>query len=603
MNRTIRALGRGGVRWREVNGKKTPSLAETIQADSLPDAPSAGHPVAVRVRAASSSDGEARFFQERLALMGMVGTLLASISFVLLVIISVVLYGHVGWPVVLVAAGTTGSGVSWIVGRGRPRSSRVLAGFDAFTTVAMSLCFTFMASLLPSWDRPELVASIIVLMVTATRAILLPSSPRRTLVLSACVWLPIFLVPYVAYAGWEVPREVGSRSSFMLASQIATLTWAITSVTLVTVTSRVIYGLRKEVREAQKLGQYTLLEKLGEGGMGQVFRAQHAMLRRPTAVKLLHPDRAFGPEDLARFEREVQLTAQLSHPNVVTVFDYGRTPDGVFYYAMELLDGHDLEDVVELSGPLPPARVVHILLQVASALAEAHAVGLIHRDIKPANIILCARGRTCDVAKVVDFGLVKQLGPAADESAGRESDGRAALTSGPDVSRAGSIVGTPMYLAPEALADPGSLDGRADLYAHGAVAYFLLTGTVVFGGKTVMDACRHHVVTVPEPPSTRLRAQHPDATIPDDLERIVLRCLRKAPADRPQSAKDLLDELTACSVAGEWTDADARAAWTSFGEQPRPSATAVTGDGDMQKTEVSVTAKTIAIDLARRPQA
>jgi serine/threonine protein kinase len=590
-----------------VNGKKTPSLAETLAADTLADAPSAEHPVAVRVRAASTFDGETRFFQERLSLLGMVATLLSSIAFVLLSIISLVLHGALGGPVALVAAGAASGGVAWIVGRGRPRSARLLAGVDAFTVVAMSLCFTLMATLLPAWDRPELVASFIVLMITATRAILLPSSPRRTLVLSVCVWLPVFLVPYAVYgAGWEVPSESGSLGTFLLVAQIETLIWAITSVKLVTVASRVIYGLRKEVRDAQKLGQYTLLEKLGEGGMGQVFRAQHAMLRRPTAVKLLHPDRAFGPEDLARFEREVQLTAQLSHPNVVTVFDYGRTPDGVFYYAMELLDGHDLEDIVERSGPLPAARVVHILLQVASALAEAHAVGLIHRDIKPANIILCARGRTCDVAKVVDFGLVKQLGPAAEEPSGGDGDDedRAARTSGPAVSRAGSIVGTPMYLAPEAFADPGSLDGRADLYALGAVAYFLLTGTVVFGGRTVMEACRHHVVTVPEPPSKRLRAHSPDATIPDDLEQIVLRCLRKGPADRPQSAKEVLDALTSCAVAGEWTDADARAAWTSFRERPAPSATAVTGDGDgdVQKTAVSVTAKTIAIDLTTRAE-
>jgi serine/threonine-protein kinase len=455
-----------------------------------------------------------------------------------------------------------------------------------------------MAARLPPWDRPELVAAIIVLTITAARAILIPSSPLRTLVLSALVWLPVFAVPYAVYDARFVPPPGISDRSYMVASQIASFTWALTSVTLVTITSRVIYGLRKEVREAQKLGQYTLLEKLGEGGMGQVFRAQHAMLRRPTAVKLLHPDRAFGPEDLARFEREVQLTAQLSHPNVVTVFDYGRTPDGVFYYAMELLDGHDLEEVVAQSGPLPAARVVHILVQVASALAEAHAVGLIHRDIKPANIILCTRGRTCDVAKVVDFGLVKQLGPAADVAV--SGDVKSALTSGPDVSRAGSIVGTPMYLAPESFADPGLLDGRADLYALGAVAYFLLTGTVVFGGRSVMEACRHHVVTAVEPPSKRLRAQHPDATIPEDLEEIVLRCLRKAPADRPASAKELLEALTACSVAGAWTDEDARAAWTSFRERPRASAVVVTADLD--KTDVSVTAKTIAIDLSRRSE-
>jgi serine/threonine-protein kinase len=572
-----------------VSGKQTPSRAETIEAGAPAGAPSAGHPAAVRVRPAASADGEARFLQERIALMGRVGALLGSFAFVLLLLISVVLYGTVPWrTVAFVAAGVASSGVAWSLGRGRPCSPRLLGGLDAFTVLTMSLCFVSMAARLPPWDRPELVAAIVVLTITAARAILIPSSPLRTLVLSALVWLPVFAVPYAVYdARFVLPPGISDRS-YMVASQIATFTWALTSVTLVTITSRVIYGLRKEVREAQKLGQYTLLEKLGEGGMGQVFRAQHAMLRRPTAVKLLHPDRTFGPEDLARFEREVQLTAQLSHPNVVTVFDYGRTPDGVFYYAMELLDGHDLEEVVVQGGPLPAARVVHILVQVASALAEAHAVGLIHRDIKPANVILCTRGRTCDVAKVVDFGLVKQLGPAAGVAA--SSDGHGAL-SGPDVSRVGSIVGTPMYLAPESFADPGLLDGRADLYALGAVAYFLLTGTVVFGGNSVMEACRHHVVTPVEPPSKRLHAQHPAATIPEDLEAIVLRCLQKAPADRPASAKELLLALTACSVAGAWSDEDASAAWASFRERPRASAVVV--KEALDKTDVSITATTI----------
>ncbi len=220
---------------------------------------------------------------------------------------------------------------------------------------------------------------------------------------------------------------------------------------------------------------------------------------------------------------------------------------------------------------------------------------MIHRDIKPANIILCARGSTFDVAKVVDFGLVKQLGPVADEAAAGESNAR---SSGPDVSRAGYIVGTPLYLAPETMREPGSVDGRADLYALGAVAYFLLTGTVVFGGNCEMDACRHHVVTPPDPPSRRLRAQRPDATIPEDLERIVMQCLAKAPADRPASAKALHAALMACSVAGKWTDADAGGAATAF-HAPKPPNSRVL-DHDAATTEVSVTAKTIAIDVTHR---
>jgi serine/threonine-protein kinase len=383
-------------------------------------------------------------------------------------------------------------------------------------------------------------------------------------------------------------------------------------VTLVTVTSRVIYGLRRQVREAQKLGQYTLLEKLGEGGMGQVFRARHAMLRRPTAVKLLHPERIGGPQDLARFEREVQLTAQLSHPNIVTVFDYGRTPDGVFYYAMELLDGRDLQEIVDETGPMSPARAVHILAQVARALADAHAVGLIHRDIKPANILLCARGAAFDVAKVVDFGLVKQVGSAPEhvsEDAPKSREpvrvpfGPSAGFAGPqvvDLSQPGSVVGTPLYLAPEALRDPSSLDGRADLYALGAVGYFLLTGTSVFGGTTIVEVCHHLLTSVPEPPSARLREIRHAASVPADLEDVVMRCLAKTPANRPASARALVDALEACDSFGEWTDADARAAWASHRSSSRRDGTATIDP--IAKTEAVTVETTTAVSVvARQP--
>jgi serine/threonine-protein kinase len=226
------------------------------------------------------------------------------------------------------------------------------------------------------------------------RAILVPSTPTRTCWLSVVAMLP--LLPMAAFA----------TGSPLAVVNIAT--WSALTIAIATLGSHVIFGLRSEAARVRRLGQYSLEEKIGEGGMGVVYRASHAMLRRPTAIKLLPPDRA-GDANLVRFEREVQLTAQLSHPNTIAIYDYGRTPDGVFYYAMEFLDGLNLEELVRRAGPLPAGRVVAILSQVCGALAEAHGRGLVHRDIKPANIILTERGGEPDVAKVLDFGLVKPL--------------------------------------------------------------------------------------------------------------------------------------------------------------------------------------------------
>ena len=223
-------------------------------------------------------------------------------------------------------------------------------------------------------------------------------------------------------------------------------------------TSQVIYGLRAQVVEAERMGQY-VLEKRRRSGMGTVYLARHALLRRPTAIKLLPADKA-GAETISRFEREVQNTSMLSHPNTVAIFDYGRTPEGVFYYAMEYLEGVDLQRLVERFGPQSPARVVHILAQICGALAEAHARGLVHRDVKPANAILCERGGVPDTGKVVDFGLVKDMGTRARSPAGSD----AALQT--DIN---TIVGTPADLAPEAIASPDEVDARSEIYAIGAV--------------------------------------------------------------------------------------------------------------------------------------
>jgi serine/threonine-protein kinase len=274
------------------------------------------------------------------------------------------------------------------------------------------------------------------------------------------------------------------------------------------------------------------------------------MLRRPTAIKLLPPDKA-GEVALERFQREVQLTASLSHPNTISVFDYGRTPDGVFYYAMEYLDGTNLDGLVREDGPQPPGRVVHILGQVASALVEAHGVGLIHRDIKPENVILCERGGIPDVAKVLDFGLVKDL----------ERGSEARLT------QANVVQGTPLYLSPEAINDPDAIDARSDVYSLGAVGYYLLTGTHVFSGKTLVEVCSHHLHTEPTPPSQRL-----GAPVPADLEELILTCLAKAPGQRPFAAAALRDALASLASASDWTDLAAREWWSRWrqGRENRP---------------------------------
>jgi hypothetical protein len=298
-------------------------------------------------------------------------------------------------------------------------------------------------------------------------------------------------------------------------------------------------ALQQATLAARQLGQYALGEKLGAGGMGTVYKARHAMLRRPTAVKLLDVER-MSESAVARFEREVQLTSSLTHPNTVAVYDYGRTPDGIFYYAMEYLEGMDLDDLVEKYGPLPEARVVFLLWQVCGALAEAHARGLVHRDIKPANIFLTNRGGLADFVKVLDFGLAKPLDGGA----------QANLTS------PNSIVGTPFYISPEAVSHPEDVDARADVYAVGAVAYFLLTATPVFNGPTIMEICMKHARETPVPPSVRSGRQFSSA-----LEALILRCLAKTPALRPKNATDLLRELEACSVEGKWTEVDAAAWW------------------------------------------
>ncbi len=295
---------------------------------------------------------------------------------------------------------------------------------------------------------------------------------------------------------------------------------------------------RKAAVEAKQLGQYRLLEKIGAGAMGVVYKGQHAMLRRPTAIKMLDVDRV-NEASIQRFEREVQITCNLNNPHTVAIYDYGRTPEGVFYYAMEYLDGINLQTLVDEDGPQPEGRVVNILRQICGSLYEAHSMGLVHRDIKPANIMLNRRGAEPDVVKVLDFGLVKALND--DKKDGQPSGG--------------DLSGTPLYMSPEAIQMPESIDARSDLYAVGAVGYFLLTGQTAFSARTLGELCQQHVSAIPEAPSQRLgRAVSPE------LEHAILACLEKNRAKRPQTARDLAAMLV--RVIATWTIDDAEAWWS-----------------------------------------
>jgi serine/threonine-protein kinase len=305
--------------------------------------------------------------------------------------------------------------------------------------------------------------------------------------------------------------------------------------------------------------------------MGVVYRARHALLRRPTAIKLLSPERA-DERQIRRFEREVQLTSLLTHPNTIAIYDFGRTPDGVFYYAMEHLDGITLEDLVTHDGPQRADRVRQIMLQACSALVEAHQLGLVHRDIKPANIMLSLRGGLADHVKVLDFGLVKEL-----------SEPEATSHSQP------ALLGTPLYLAPEAITNPEAVGPCSDLYALGAVGYQLLTGHPVFEGQTVVEVCSKHLMAEPEPPSLDGRLDVPEA-----LERLVLQCLAKSPQGRPASAAALRDALRGLSLSHAWTPADAQRWWDERAPVLRARIAAQRGEA------ASDARATIAIDLKAR---
>jgi eukaryotic-like serine/threonine-protein kinase len=500
----------------------------------------------------NTEEGRA-LLQARLAQFGRIGIWIASVFMALGVatVLSLELEGEVE-AISAQAASLLISVMVWAIARGARLRERTLLTLDALAVWSQAGVFVALGFALPLYARPELVQLACVTDILVMRAFLVPSSAARTAWLSSLPLLAIVISSSFFYRNQRPHPDAPEAAAYVAIASILCLG----VLAIVTLTSRTIFGLRERVREAFQLGQYTLLEKLGEGGMGVVYKARHATLRRPTAIKLLPPERA-GEHNLSRFEREVQLTSQLTHPNTIAIYDYGRSADGVLYYAMEYLDGVDLETLIALDGPQPPARVVHVLTQVCGALAEAHAVGLIHRDIKPGNVLLCQRGGQPDVAKVVDFGLVKELGRTGDSGS----------------SMVDQIIGTPLYMSPEAIVSPNQLDARSDLYAVGALGYFLLTGKPPFSGASALEVCGHHLHSSPQPPSERL-----GRALPRDLEDLILACLHKEPAQRPESARALAHALEACQLArwdlaqaGDWwrEHAASIAAHRRRGQDPR----------------------------------
>jgi serine/threonine-protein kinase len=370
--------------------------------------------------------------------------------------------------------------------------------------------------------------------------VFIPNTWRRCVVV--VVALAVVPLALTAVAGLLQPA-VGAQLGLLAGVTVMAL---FVSAALAVFGSFKISTLQREALAARQLGQYQLKERLGVGGMGEVYLAEHRLLKRPCAVKLIHPERASDPNLLRRFEREVQATARLSHPNTVEVYDYGHAEDGTFYYVMEYLPGLSLDEMVSRHGPLPPARAVHYLRQVCGALREAHQAGLVHRDIKPSNIIACNPGGLCDVVKLLDFGLVRPP----------DAGVRGRLT------KEGLILGTPDFMSPEQARGEDTVDARSDLYSLGAVAYFLLSGRPPFVGRSVLETLMAHLQETPAP-----LGDAAGAAVPADLEGVVLRCLAKRPPERFGDAEALDRALGGCLCAGGWTEEQARRWWQECQEQ------------------------------------
>jgi len=495
---------------------------------------------------------DAAFIQRRVGLFGLTAgaLLLAFWAFIVLgrwvaaetPVFNRVMLLHFGASVSLL--------LPWPICGGRSRPQWAVRSAEMASLLAATVMFCVMSLDIALHESPGLVLTSVMSVVLTARAVYVPSSFARSFALALLVGVGIVVAVYQSYLSidrsvWlpQFPNIMDLAPEQIAARNAATMgVWWLVPGTLTALASKVIYGLRREVRSAKQLGQYHLVRRLGEGGMGRVYEAKHALLRRRTAIKVIKPD-TNQEAQLARFEREVQQTASLAHPNIVSVYDFGRTQDGVFYYAMELIDGASLAHVVAAGGPQAPARAVHIMRQVARAMCEAHSLGLIHRDLKPANIMLHGSTGVHDVVKVVDFGLVKQLGEGQS-----------------DLTRTNALVGTPHYMAPEAVCAPEEVGPASDVYALGCILYNLLTGHEVFSGATIVEVCSHHLNSEPVLPSERLGQK-----LPNDLEVLVMQCLEKSHTERP-TIVSLSETLDALDV-GSWSPRDAERWWTQNGEK------------------------------------
>lgn len=367
---------------------------------------------------------------------------------------------------------------------------------------------------------------------------------RGVRVVGAWMWLPEFgmgLVTQIDVAEALAPVRVVRAGFWFLFGLLAA-------------GSVIVFVLMRMARQAalkaRRFGQYALEEQLGAGTFGTVFRGHHALMRRPVAVKVLNP--SADDRSIARFEREVQLTCQLTHPNTIALYDYGRTEEGTFYYAMEYLEGLSLDRLIKEHGPQPEGRVIHILRQACASLAEAHAQGLIHRDIKPQNIFLTRRGGIPDFVKVLDFGIVK-VRDQADQL---------------DLTAPNAMMGTPLYISPEAIQSANSVDALSDVYSLGAVGFELLTGETVFCGSSLGEVIVQHLRAQPDRPSARLKR-----LVSPDLEKLIMQCLAKSPSARPPGAAALEEALAGCAAAGSWTRRDAEQWWATSLAAAVPAAT------------------------------